>query len=99
MASRVPATNEATIANQYIDDADGAGAGHRSQLCRHLTGEAARPRRELDYHVVNGTQLVQGYLGHQPSFVGPELNCRAAEVLRASSPYPDRRPGHVIRDG
>ena len=41
--------------DQCIDHADGPGVDQRQQLCRHLTGEVARSRRELDDDVVNGT--------------------------------------------
>src|ERR1035441_6773916 len=41
--------------DQYIDHADDSGVDQRSQLCRHLTREVARSRRELDDEVVNGT--------------------------------------------
>ena len=41
--------------DQYIDHADGAGVDQRAQLGRHLTGETARARRELDDDVAHGT--------------------------------------------
>ena len=39
--------------DQDIDHPDGAGVDQRSQFGRHLTGEVARSRRELDDDVVN----------------------------------------------
>jgi len=52
---RLDGTVRALGEDQYIDHADSAGVDQRSQLCCHLTCEAARSQRELDDDVVNGT--------------------------------------------
>ena len=60
--------------DEHVDHADGAGLDQGEQLRRHLAGEVARARRELDDDVVDGAQFVQRCLGHRRSLSSSRMS-------------------------